>query len=705
MISGCPACASASLAAQTAQGPALQFSVPGVTCAACIGKIERGLSHLNGVASVRVNLSMKRLSVAGQVDPEAIQSAVTAMGYDIYPLDIARLEAARDAQGRALLMRMAVAGFAMMNVMLLSVAIWSGASGATRDMFHMISAMIALPTVAYAGQPFFISAMTALRAGRPNMDVPISLAILLASGMSLFESLSGGAHAYFDAALSLTFFLLIGRYLDHRTRSTARSAARELAALEVQTAMRVDGAQSETVPASDLRMGDIVLVPTGSRVPIDGVLLSASALMDRSILTGESAAVTLQSGATLQAGEINLTAPLHLRSICDGTDTSLRRMAALVETAENARNGYTALADRAARIYAPAVHGLALAAFTGWWFATGDLRFAINVATAVLIITCPCALGLAVPAVSTAAVSRLFSLGYLVRHATALERLAEVTQIMCDKTGTLTRPFIQLPEDLSETDRQIAKALAQSSHHPLSRAVVTALANTPAADLTDVREVAGNGVVGRYGDISVRLGRGLWIGAANPGLCLAIGDAPHTLLEAPEVLRPGVKAAIAGIDLPCEIVTGDAAGPAEALAARLSVPVISGATPQDKLNRLSILSAAGERVLMIGDGLNDTAVLAAAHASIAPSTALEASRNAADVVVLKESFADLPLVLHIARATRRLSQQNFAIAALYNAIAIPIALAGVATPLMAALAMSASSLTVLLNAQRMRWVK
>lgn len=705
MISGCPACASASLAAQTAQGPALQFSVPGVTCAACIGKIERGLSHLNGVASVRVNLSMKRLSVAGQVDPEAIQSAVTAMGYDIYPLDIARLEAARDAQGRALLMRMAVAGFAMMNVMLLSVAIWSGASGATRDMFHMISAMIALPTVAYAGQPFFISAMTALRAGRLNMDVPISLAILLASGMSLFESLSGGAHAYFDAALSLTFFLLIGRYLDHRTRSTARSAARELAALEVQTAMRVDGAQSETVPASDLRMGDIVLVPTGSRVPIDGVLLSASALMDRSILTGESAAVTLQSGATLQAGEINLTAPLHLRSICDGTDTSLRRMAALVETAENARNGYTALADRAARIYAPAVHGLALAAFTGWWFATGDLRFAINVATAVLIITCPCALGLAVPAVSTAAVSRLFSLGYLVRHATALERLAEVTQIMCDKTGTLTRPFIQLPEDLSETDRQIAKALAQSSHHPLSRAVVTALANTPAADLTDVREVAGNGVVGRYGDISVRLGRGLWIGAANPGLCLAIGDAPHTLLEAPEVLRPGVKAAIAGIDLPCEIVTGDAAGPAEVLAARLSVPVISGATPQDKLNRLSILSAAGERVLMIGDGLNDTAVLAAAHASIAPSTALEASRNAADVVVLKESFADLPLVLHIARATRRLSQQNFAIAALYNAIAIPIALAGVATPLMAALAMSASSLTVLLNAQRMRWVK
>ncbi|MFQ3253890.1 MAG: Cu2+-exporting ATPase [Loktanella salsilacus] len=705
MMSGCPACAAAPLAQETAQGPALQFSVPGVTCAACIGKIERGLSHLNGVATVRVNLSMKRLSVAGQVDPEAIQTAVAAMGYEIYPLDVARLEATRDAQGRALLLRMAVAGFAMMNVMLLSVAIWSGADGATRDMFHMISAMIALPTVAYAAQPFFTSAMTALRAGRLNMDVPISLAILLASGMSLFESLSGGEHAYFDAALSLTFFLLIGRYLDHRTRTTARSAARELAALEVQTATRINGAHSETVPAADLRMGDIVLVPTGARVPVDGVLLSTAALMDRSILTGESAAISLDAGATLQAGEVNLTAPLRLRSLCDGTDTSLRRMAALVETAENARNSYTALADRAAQIYAPAVHGLALVAFAGWWFATGDLRFAINVATAVLIITCPCALGLAVPAVSTAAVSRLFSLGYLVRHATALERLAEVSHVMCDKTGTLTRPFVNLPDDLSATDRQIAKALAQSSNHPLSRAIVTALADTPAAELTEVREVPSNGVMGYYGDVIVRLGRGSWIGAATPGLCLSIGDAPPCPLEVPEVVRPGVESAIAALDLPCEIVTGDAAIPAERLAACLSVPFISGASPQDKLDRLQELSDAGERVLMIGDGLNDTAVLAAAHASIAPSTALEASRNAADVVVLKDSFEDLPLVLHIARATRRLSQQNFAIAALYNAIAIPIALAGIATPLMAALAMSVSSLTVLLNAQRMRWVK
>ena len=274
MISGCPACAAAPLAQQTASGPALQFSVPGVHCAACIGQIERGLASLNGVTGVRVNLSMKRLSVHGTVEPDRVLQAVGAMGYDVFPLDTAKLEAARDAQGRALLLRLAVAGFAMMNVMLLSVAVWSGAEGATRDMFHMISAAIALPTVAYAGQPFFISALQALRGGRLNMDVPISLAILLASGMSLFEAFSGGEHAYFDAALSLTFFLLIGRYLDHRTRTAARSAARELTALEVQTATRLTGSSTETVAATDLRAGDEVLVPSyhhGSEVeaPVD----------------------------------------------------------------------------------------------------------------------------------------------------------------------------------------------------------------------------------------------------------------------------------------------------------------------------------------------------------------------------------------------------------------------------------------------------
>ena len=705
MTMACPACDAAPLAQEVASGPALQFSLPTVHCAACIGKVERGLGGVVGVQGVRVNLSLKRLSVVGPVNPDRVMTVLSDLGFEAYPLDLAALDRARDDQGRALLTRMAVAGFAMMNVMLLSVAVWSGATDATRDLFHLISAMIAFPVVAYSGQPFFQNAWSALRVRRLNMDVPISLAILLAAGMSLYETLNGGEHAYFDAALSLTFFLLIGRYMDHRTRSAARSAAKELTALEVHTAERITDGGTQTVDVAALATGDMILVPSGARVPVDGTLMSDAALMDRSFLTGESAAMPIGPGQPLQAGEINLAAPVRMRATAVGEDTSLRRMAAFVETAENARNSYTALADRAAQVYAPVVHLLAFIAFVGWVAATGDVRHALNIAIAVLIITCPCALGLAVPAVSTAAVSRLFSAGFLVRNATALERLAEVTHVVFDKTGTLTVPAVVVPDTLDPDARAVARALAQASHHPLSRAVAQALAKSDAASLDEVQETPGQGVSARYQGQAVALGRGPWLEAPFAGLGLRIGSGPAIPFEAPETLRSGVRDALRDIDLPCEVLTGDADVPARALAADIGLPVTANARPQDKLDRLHALAAQGEKVLMVGDGLNDTPALASAHASIAPAKALEASRSAADVVVLKDSFADLPMVLRVARATRSLSKQNFAIAAVYNCIAIPIALAGFATPLAAALAMSASSITVLLNSQRMRYVK
>ncbi|MEH6831132.1 MAG: heavy metal translocating P-type ATPase [Sulfitobacter sp.] len=710
MSGACPACAGVPLPQDfddgtNATAPKLQYSLPDIHCAACIGKIERGLSGINGVSAVRVNLSLKRLSVSGTMDPTRIEGALRDLGFDAYPLDLEALNTARDTVGRGLLTRMAVAGFAMMNVMLLSIAVWSGATDATRDLFHLISAMIALPVVAYSAQPFFQNAWTALRVGRLNMDVPISLAILLAAGMSLFETLNGGDHAYFDAALSLTFFLLIGRFMDHRTRSAARSAAKELTALEVQTAQRVSDGTTQTVPVSTLAIGDVITVPTGARVPVDGTLISDHALMDRSFLTGESAAVNVAQDAMLQAGEINVAAPLTLRATAVGDDTTLRRMASMVELAENSRNKYTALADRAAQIYAPAVHLLALTAFIGWVIYDGDIRHALNVAIAVLIITCPCALGLAVPAVSTAAISRLFSLGYLVKHATALERLAEITRVVFDKTGTLSTPSVTLPTPFSDQERAVAKALAQASHHPLSRAVVRAVGDISAAPVENIIETAGQGIEGTLDGEKVALGRGAWLGADFDDLGLRIGSATPRQLGASEAPREGIQAALKNLTQPCEIVTGDAHEPAQRFAAELGLPVRADVRPDAKLAYLNELAREGELVLMVGDGLNDTAALAAAHASIAPATALDASRSASDVVILKESFEDIPLLLRIAKLTRRLSQENFAIAALYNAIAIPIALAGYATPLAAALAMSASSITVLLNAQRIRFSK
>jgi Cu2+-exporting ATPase len=427
-------------------------------------------------------------------------------------------------------------------------------------------------------------------------------------------------------------------------------------------------------------------------------------LLDRSFLTGESEAVEATHDTSLQAGEINLGAPLTLRATAIGEDTTLRRVAALVETAENGRNSYTALADRAAQAYAPVVHLLALFTLLGWWAASGDFRHSLNIAIAVLIITCPCALGLAVPAVSTAAISRLFNAGYLVKHATALERLAEVDHIVFDKTGTLSTPTVTIPAHLTEADQRIALALAQQSNHPLSRALVTALKDVTPAALTDVRETPGQGLEAFVDGIPVVLGRGSWLGAAFTGLGLRIGDATATALPTSETPRGGAQAALAQIEIPAEIVTGDAQRPADAFASQLDLPVLAQATPDDKIARLDWLRHDGKHVLMIGDGLNDTAALASAHAAIAPSTALDASRSAADVVLIKDSFEGLPLILKVARATRRLSQQNFGIATAYNLIAVPLAIAGFATPLAAALSMSISSITVLLNAQRIRRV-
>ena len=705
MTAACPACVAMPDMDALELSHDLQFSVPTVHCAACIGKIERGLANTRGVRSARVNLSLKRLSVTGDASPDHILADLHDLGFEAYPLDIEALNTAHDRIGRTLLMRMAVAGFAMMNVMLLSVAVWSGATDATRDLFHLISAAIALPVVAFSAQPFFENAWSALRVKRLNMDVPISLAIILAAGMSLFETLNGGAHAYFDAALSLTFFLLIGRFMDHRTRSAARSAAKELTALEVHTAQRVTGRDLQTVPVAQLHIGDVISVPTGARIPVDGVLSSQTALMDRSFLTGESAAIELAREADLQAGEINLGATLIMEATAVGEDTTLRRMARMVETAENSRNSYTALADKAAQIYAPAVHLLALLAFVGWVVATGDFRHALNVAIAVLIITCPCALGLAVPAVSTAAISRLFSMGYLVKHATALERLAETTRVVFDKTGTLSEPSVEVPITLDTSARGVAKALAQASDHPTSRGLAAALGKTQAAEVSQITEIPGQGISGYWNGQPVRLGRGAWLGANFDGLGLKIGTAQPARFDAHETARKGVAQALKALSLPAEIVTGDSTAPAQRFADGLGIPVTANVRPEEKLRYLKALSDQSDHVLMVGDGLNDTAALAAAHASMAPASALDASRSASDVVILTDSVAQLPLVLKIARLARRLSKQNFAIAALYNAIAIPIALAGFATPLAAALAMSVSSITVLLNSQRIRYAK
>ncbi|MBV6634865.1 MAG: heavy metal translocating P-type ATPase, partial [Mameliella sp.] len=382
--SACPACAAAPAAEALAHHEAPQeahivLSLPTIHCAACMSAVERALDKVPQVRSARVNLTLKRVSIEADPDLTAadVIPVVQGAGYEAHELDNTAISAtATDKAGRDLLMRLAVAGFAAMNVMLLSIAVWSGAEGPTRDLFHWISAAIVLPAVGFSAMPFFRNAWTALSARSLNMDVPISLAILLAVGTSLWETSLSGEHAYFDAAIALTFFLLTGRYLDHRTRSVARSAAEELAALEVPRAWRVTDAGETQVPVGELAVGDLIRVRPGGRMPVDGEIVSGTSELDRSLLTGETLPVFAEPGRTVSAGEVNLTGPLTIRASAVGRDTSLHRMADLVAVAESGRSRYTSLADRAAKLYAPGVHILSALAFVGWLIYAGDLRVA-----------------------------------------------------------------------------------------------------------------------------------------------------------------------------------------------------------------------------------------------------------------------------------------------------------------------------------------
>src|SRR6056297_959430 len=718
--SACPACSAApaaeTLAARDLPNAQIALSLPTIHCSACISKIERALNDHPHVNSARVNLTLKRASIDAEpeVTAEEMRTLVEGLGYEAHELDAGTLNAtATDRAGRDLLMRLAVAGFASMNVMLLSVSVWSGAEDATRDMFHWISAAITLPAIAFSGVPFFRSAWAALSNKQLNMDVPITLAILLAIVTSLWETSLSGEHAYFDAALALTFFLLAGRYLDHRTRAIARSAAEELTALEVPRATRVMQGVEEVVNVAELAVGDLILVRPGGRMPVDGEIVSGTSEIDRSLLTGETLPVFAGEGQAVSAGEVNLTGPLTVRATAVGAETSLHRMADLVAIAESGRSRYTSLADKAAKLYAPGVHILSGLSFLGWYLYTWDMRTALNIAAAMLILTCPCALGLAVPAVTTAASGRLFRRGMLIKHETALERLAQVDTVVFDKTGTLTTgtPHLTNLDTLPRDAVEMALALAQGSSHPLAQAITKAArdAGFAAAEVRDVTEVPGYGTKGLIAGEEVRLGRASWTGAealSQTATYLKIGAAAPLALTFTDALRPGAEEAVQALVAQGKrviLMSGDTTPAVEALAQRLGIPQwVAEALPADKAARVEALRGEGAHVLMVGDGLNDTAALAAAHVSISPATALDAARVASDIVLLGNDLSPIGAACETAKSATRRIRENFRIATVYNIIAVPLAVAGLATPLIAALAMSLSSITVSLNALRLR---
>ncbi|GAM98180.1 type cbb3 cytochrome oxidase biogenesis protein CcoI [alpha proteobacterium U9-1i] len=707
----------------------LELMVDGASCAQCIKKIEGGLLALPGVADARLNLSTKRLRVAwrpGALAPDSIAATLARLGYAAAPFDPELAQQNVDEEGRFLLRCLAVAGFGAMNIMMFTTPVWFGDDmGAdTRTLMHWFGALVAVPCGLYAAQPFFRSAWKALRAGHANMDVPISLAVMLTFAMSIAETAMGGAHTYFDGVTMLLFFLLIGRYLDHRLREKARSAAREILALQAVSARRigVDGAV-EAVASRDIAIGDRLLLAVGERAPCDGVIVEGASDLDCSMLTGETLPTPVRAGDAILAGAINASRPITMRAEARAEDSAVAELARLIEVGEQGRGRFVRLADRAAALYVPLVHGVALLTLIGWLVgplafralgfdvAEPSLRVALANAVAVLIITCPCALGLAVPAVQVVATGRLFNAGVLVRSGDALERLAKVDTVVFDKTGTLTLGKPKLITSPDEQTLLVAASLARVSRHPLSRALVEAAG--PGAAVPGATEIPGEGVEALIEGRSVRLGKRTFAAPGeadandgSPELWFTAGDGKPVRFVFADALRPDAAEAVAALmarGLQIEMLSGDRPSAAEAAARAAGIADWrSSVTPAQKTARMQALRALGRKPLMVGDGLNDAAALAAAHASASPGHALQASQAAADLVLQGDALMGLVEAIDVAKRAERRAGENLAFSALYNVIAAPLAAAGFLTPLIAAVAMSSSSLIVTLNALRMQ---
>jgi P-type Cu2+ transporter len=687
----------------------VELAVPAVHCAACIATVEGALARLEGVDSARVNLSTRRVSIKyseGTMPP--LSETLAAAGYPAHPAEYAGAE--EDFELRRLLRGLAVSGFAAGNIMLLSVSVWSGAEGATRDLFHYVSALIALPALVFGGGVFYRSAWAALSHGRMNMDVPIAVGVTLAYAMSLHETITHGQHAFFDAAVSLLFFLLIGRTLDHMMRDRARAAVLGLARLAPRGALVLaDDGTRDYRSLAEIEVGDRLLVAAGDRVPVDARVESGASEVDLSVVTGESAPVPVCDGVILRAGSLNLTGPLTLVAIRKASDSFLTEMLHMLEAAEGGRAHYRRIAERVSALYAPVVHLGALVTFLGWMAVGQDWHRAMTIAIAVLIITCPCALGLAVPIVHVVAARRLFEAGVMVKDGSALERLAEIDRAVFDKTGTLTlgQPRLANAGGIDPDMLAMAAALGRQSRHPLSGAVAAAAPRSAPQPLRDVAEHAGLGIEGRDDAGVWRLGRAAWARAdgQGEGTVLTLDGREAARFAFDEDPRPGGRGAVSWLEDnvgPVEMLSGDEAGRCAEVASALGIAEVrSSLVPAQKVARLEALRATGHRPLMVGDGLNDAPALATAHVSMAPASAADVGRAAADFVFLRPSLDVVPIAIETARRARTLVRQNIAFAIAYNAVAVPIAVLGHATPLVAAIAMSLSSVVVIANALRL----
>jgi len=706
--------------------------VEGISCAACVWLIEEYLRRQPGVCSASVSLTSHRARVAwdetvcGLGDLVARLAEIGFASRPDRPDERATLER---REHRSALIRLGVSGLGAMNVMTYSVALYVGAfegmAAGFESFFRWLCFLVATPVVVIAGRPFFAGAIRDLRVGRPGMDVPVALAIGGAFGVSGWATIHGGGEVFFDSACMFIFFLTLGRFLEMRVRHRSASLSRRLLDAAPAIARRIVAGREEVVSAESLVLGDRFLVRAGESLPADGRILEGSSAIDESLLTGEPWPRDVSPADSVVAGSVNVDSPILVEAMRVGDETTMASIVSLIERAESEKPAIASAADRVAGIFVGFVLCVAALAAVGWGLHAPER--AIWTTLAVLVATCPCALSLATPAALAAATHGLAEAGLLVTRGHVLEGLANASRVVFDKTGTLTRGEPTLVEVVPlrpglESDEllELARRLERHSEHPLARALrEEGTSEEPLEGPGRFRSVAGRGVEGKLESRRVRIGRPDWVAALSaaelPGVSpdavaqarILLGDesGPLAWLGFSDPLRSDAVESIRrleGIGLGLEMLSGDPSPGAGELARRLGLDdACPGATPEMKVDRIQELQQTGERVVVVGDGVNDGPVTRAATVSIAMGSGADLTRLAADAVLMRDDLSLLPLAIDWSRRVRRIMRQNFAWAIAYNVCALPLALSGLLAPWLAAIGMSASSLVVVLNATRL----
>ena len=708
----------------------------GITCAACVWLNEQHLARQAGVTAVSINYATRRVRVRWderRIRLSQIVKAIAAIGYRAHPYDPARSEQLASKERRAALWRLFVAGFGMMQVMMYAIPGYLAEAGTmTPDIEQLLrwaSLLLTLPVILYSAAPFFRSAWRDCRLRRVGMDVPVALGIGSAFAASVWATLTASGDVYFDSVTMFVFFLLGGRYLELMARQKVALGMERLTPALPAIASRLPGypgLDAERVAVAELVVGDIVLVPPGDTIPADGEVISGEGAADEALLTGESLPVRKGPGDAVTGGSVNLSSPLVLRVAKVGAETRLAAIQRLVERAALEKPRLVETADRIAGRFVTALLVLAFVS-GGVWLLIDPVR-ALWVFFAVLVVSCPCALSLATPAALTVATGALARLGLLVTRAHAVETLARVDHFVFDKTGTLTEGRLTLAETLplaalsAEAALGIAAALEQGSEHPIGRSL---RATAPAATLPPLEALhatTGQGIEARLGGEALRIGAlayagalhgqplpelaARWVEAGGSIIGLANSFGWLALFRMNDSLRPQASAlldALRSAGIRISILSGDSPAAVAEVARRLSVSdAHGGLDPEAKQAFIKELQQRGEVVAMVGDGVNDAPVLAQAQVSIAMGGGTDLARKQADIVLLAEDLTRLARGVRVARRTLAIVRQNLAWAVAYNLLAIPLAVAGMVTPWMAGIGMSASSLLVVLNALRLQ---